>query len=102
MTLLKRHDRFRESENERVKIVRAEIVALDEQELSALLTGLKVQFKLRGVSQPIMQRLEDGKWQSALVFGDLLKFYFKQTRGIEWMVAEELPKVERIEQAGLF
>jgi hypothetical protein len=27
---------------------------------------------------------------------------FKQTRGTEWMVAEELPKVERIEQAGLF
>ena len=61
MTLLKRRNRFRESENERVKIVRAEIVAPDEQELSALLTGLKVQFKLKSMPQPIMPRLEDGK-----------------------------------------
>lgn len=99
---LKRQDRFRENESERVKLVRAEIEALPEEELAALLAGLKVQFRLKAMSQSIMQRLEDGKWQSALVLGELIRFYWKQTRGTEWMAAEELPKVERIEQAGLF
>lgn len=98
-----RDQRIRERESERVKTVRAEIEALDEQSLHALLSDLKVQLKLRGMSQSVMQRLEDGKWQSALVMGELIRHYWKQTRGTEWMASEDpLPQVERIQQAGLF
>jgi hypothetical protein len=37
--------------------------------------------------------------------GELMRFYWKQSRGTEWMATEDeeyLPKVERIEQAKLF
>ncbi len=98
-----RHQRLRERESERVRIVRAEIEALDELSLHTLLSDLKVQLKSRGMSQSVMQRLEDGKWQSALVMGELIRHYWKQTRGTEWMASEEsLPEVQRVEQVGLF
>ncbi|MDP2368785.1 hypothetical protein [Rhodoferax sp.] len=99
----RKHARLRESESERVKLVRGEIEALGEASLTALLDELKKQFQVRGMSQSVMQRLADGKWQSALVMGELIRLYWKQTRGTEWMAGEEaLPVVEQIEQAGLF
>lgn len=99
----RKHARLRESESERVKLVRGEIEALDEVSLTTLLNELKTQFQVRGMSQSVMQRLTDGKWQSALVMGELIRLYWKQTRGTAWMAGEEsLPAVERIEQAGLF
>lgn len=99
----RKHARLRESESERVKLVRGEIEALGDVALTTLLNELKSQFQARGMSQSVMQRLADGKWQSALVMGELIRLYWKQTRGTEWMAGEEpLPVVEQIEQAGLF
>jgi hypothetical protein len=93
---------FQERESERVKAVRSEIEALDQASLEHLLERLKQQFVEREMSAPVMKRLEEGKWQSALIMGELIRFYWKLTRGTDWTAAEELPVVERIEQAGLF
>lgn len=86
-------------------MIRTEIAALDETSLSQLLLGLKLHLSKRNMPASVMQRLENGNWQSALVMGELMRFYWKQSRGTEWMATEDeeyLPKVERIEQAKLF
>lgn len=93
---------FQERESERVKVIRSEIEALDQASLEHLLGRLKQQFVEREMSAPVMKRLEEGKWQSALIMGELIRFYWKQTRGTDWTSIEELPVVERVEQAGLF
>jgi hypothetical protein len=100
-----RQERLRESESKRVQKIRTEIAALDEQSLSQLLMGLKIHLSKRNMPQSVMQRLENGNWQSALVMGELVRYYWRQSRGTEWMASEEeepLPQVERIEQAKLF
>lgn len=63
---------------------------------------LKENFVERKMSQAVMKRLEECKWESALIMGELARFYWKRTRGTEWSSADALPKVERVEQAGLF
>jgi len=86
----KRHAELQERESERVKIVRGEIEALDEPSLTALLVELKAQFIARDISRAVMQRLEDGKWQSALIMGELIRLYWKRTRGTEWSAPEAM------------
>ena len=100
-----RQERLRESESKRVQMIRTEIAALDEHSLFQLLLGLKIHLSKRNMPQSVMQRLENGNWQSALVMGELIRYYWKQSRGTEWMASEDeefLPTVERIEQAKLF
>ena len=41
-------------------------------------------------------------WESALIMGERVRFYWKRTRGTDWSTPDVLPKVERVEQAGLF
>lgn len=84
----RRHAKLQERESERIKSVRAEIEALDEPSLAALLGDLKAQFIAREMSRAVMQRLEDGKWQSALIMGELIRFYWKRTRGTDWSAPE--------------
>lgn len=92
-----------ERESERVKQIRSEIMNLDEGALKTLLSELRVHFLSRQVSASVLNRLDDGKWQSALVMGELMSFYWKKTRGTDWTSHHDtLPTVERIEQAGLF
>lgn len=93
---------LRSREVEKLKIVRSEIEDLNSAALEQLLGELKLNFVERKVSQAVMKRLDEGKWQSALIMGELVRFYWKRTRGTEWSAPEPLPKVERVEQAGLF
>lgn len=97
-----KHASLQERESERVKTVRAEIEALDANSLEHLLGRLKQQFVERDMSAAVMKRLEEGKWQSALVMGELIRFYWKLTRCTDWTSIQDLPVVERVEQAGLF
>jgi len=98
-----RQAKLQESESERVQLVRGEIESLDDLSLHVLLNDLTVKLRKRNANPSVMKRLEEGKWQSALVMGELIRHYWKQTRGTDWMVPEgPLPKVERVEQAGLF
>lgn len=84
----KRFAALQQSESDRVRTVRSEIEALNEQALNLLLKELKVQFIERGMSQAVMQRLDNGKWQSALIMGELIRYYWKKTRQIEWTAGE--------------
>ena len=93
---------LRERESEKLTVVRKELEALAASEMTLLLSELKRDFIERKMSSAVMKRLDDGKWASALIMGELARFYWKRTRGTDWSSAEALPKVERIEQAGLF
>ena len=68
-----RQERLRESESNRVQVIRTEIAALDETSLSQLLLGLKLHLSKRNMPTSVMQRLENGNWQSALVMGELMQ-----------------------------
>jgi hypothetical protein len=93
---------LRERESEKLTVVRKELEALGAPEMAQLLAELKRDFIDRNMSQAVMRRLADGKWESALIMGELARFYWKRTRGTAWSNTESLPKVERVEQAGLF
>jgi len=68
-----------------VQTVRSEIDALDESERNILLAELKQSLIARGVATAIIQRIDDGKWQSALIMGELMRFYWMRTRGTDWL-----------------
>lgn len=93
---------LREREVEKLTVVRMELEKLDARAMEQWLLELKENFVERKMSQAVMKRLEEGKWESALIMGELARFYWKRTRGTEWSSADALPKVERVEQAGLF
>jgi hypothetical protein len=80
-----RQAKFHEREAERVQLVRSEINALEENERNTLLADLKQSLIVRGVATAVIQRIDDGKWQSALIMGELMRFYWKRTRGTDWL-----------------
>lgn len=103
-TTLKQQER-QELESARVQVVRSEIQRLNEEDLKKLLADLKSQYVEKGMPPAVMKRLDDGNWQSALIMGGLIRFYWKKTRGTEWadeVKEEPLPLVDRVEQGGLF
>ena len=93
---------LRDREVEKLKIVRSEIEQLNPDAMAQLLSELKINFVERKMSPAVMKRLGDGNWESALIMGELVRFYWKRTRGTDWSAFETLPKVEWVEQAGLF
>ena len=93
---------LRERETEKLKIVRMELEQLDAAEMSKLLSDLKANFLEREMSQAVMKRLAEGNWESALIMGELARFYWKRTRGTDWSSVDTLPRVEHVAQAGLF
>ena len=101
-----KQQQFQESESARVLAIRIEIQALDESQIGELLAGLKEQFVARGMPLGVMKRLDDGNWQSALIMSELIRFYWKKTRGTDWSSTvkkdETLPLIERLEQRPLF
>jgi hypothetical protein len=94
--------KLREREGEKLAAVRRELESLGATEMAQLLSELKLDFIERNMSPAVMKRLDDGRWESALIMGELARFYWKRTRGTDWSSAEVLPTVERVEQAGLF
>jgi len=95
-------DNLRKRESEKLAVVRMELEALAEPAMAQLLAELKDNFIERQMSPAAMKRLNDGKWQSALVMGELARFYWRRTRGTDWSASESLPKFERIDQSALF
>lgn len=95
-------DNLRKNESEKLAIVRLELERLEPSAMEQLISELKENFIERKVSKAVMRRLEEGKLESALIMGELARFYWKRTRGTEWSVSDSMPKVERVEQAGLF
>lgn len=72
------------AEATRTKKIREELLSMVQEELQELLAELAVDMTNRGVSKPTIERLKAGKWESALVLGELMRFYWKKTRGSEW------------------
>ena len=95
-------DNLRKREREKLAAVRMELEALAAPAMAQLLAELKDNFIERQMSPAAMKRLEDGKWESALIMGELARFYWRRTRGTEWSAVDSLPKVERIDQSALF
>ena len=93
---------LRKIESEKLAIVRLELERLEPAAMEQLISELKENFIERKVSKAVMRRLEEGKLESALIMGELARFYWKRTRGTEWSASDFLPKAERVEQAGLF
>jgi hypothetical protein len=75
---------------------------LPTAEIEQLLRELKQHFQDLNMSPAIMKRLERGDWQSALIMGVLIRFYWRKTRGTDWSAGETMPTVEQVKQAGLF
>jgi hypothetical protein len=48
------------------------------------------------MSPAVMKRMEEGKWEAALIMGELVRFYWKRTRGTDWSSADVRPKVEAV------
>ena len=89
---------LREQGAEKLKMVREELSNLEESARTQLLSELKTNFIERKMSQATMKRLDDGKWESALILGELVRFYWQRTRGTDWITSkDDLPKVERVE-----
>ncbi len=93
---------LRDREAEKLKLIRSEIEDLNPAAMAQLLSELKLNFVERKMSQAAMKRLAEGNWESALIMGELVRFYWKRTRGTDWSTPDVLPKVERVVQAGLF
>ena len=90
------------NESEKLAIVRRELEDLKPEASAQLILELKQNFIQRNMSQAVMKRLEEGRLESALIMGELARFYWKRTRGTEWSESDTLLKAERIEQSGLF
>lgn len=93
---------LRKRESEKLSIIRGELLNLDQSAIDQLLAELRVDFVERGMSASVMKRLDDGKWQSALVMGELARFYWRKTRGTDWGSVDALPEAQRVEQVRLF
>lgn len=87
---------LRERESEKLAIVRKELDQLDATAMQQLLLELKENFVERKMSPAVMKRMEEGKWESALIMGELVRFYWKRTRGTDWSSAGARPKVEAV------
>ena len=75
---------LRERESEKLAIVRTELDQLDAIAMQQLLLELKENFIERKMSPAVMKRMDEGKWESALIMGELVRFYWKRTRGTDW------------------
>ena len=76
--------KLHELESDRVSLIRSEIESLNKISINNLLDELKQQLIVKGISASIIKRIDDGRWQSALIMGELIRFYWKKTRGTEW------------------
>ena len=66
---------------ERVRQAREELDAMSEAQLKELLAELKAQMVDQAMPQAAIKRLESGNWQSGLVLGKLISFYWRKSRG---------------------
>jgi Initiator Replication protein len=78
---LKQLAELNQTQSQRVALLRTEIGALSTEELAALIDEMKLNVKLTEAS---LRRINDGKWDSPVVMGDLMRFYWRKTRGCDW------------------
>ena len=75
---------LQEAEQSRVAVVRGELLAMNAQARDELLVEYKM-FAVEANKHPnIIKKIEKGEWQSGLVLGELMRFYWKKTRNGDW------------------
>lgn len=72
------------TEQNRVAKIRGEIQTMTAAEREGLLADYKAYAIETGKHPSIIKKLDLGEWQSGLVLGELLRFYWKKTRGHDW------------------
>jgi hypothetical protein len=72
------------TEQNRVAMVRAEIQGLSTAARAELLKEFKDDAIQNGKHPNIVKKLDLGEWQSGLVLGELMRFFWKKTRGQDW------------------
>jgi hypothetical protein len=73
------------AERELVANLRKEISKLTD--IQPLLNELKTSLESKNASPSVIKRLDEGKWESPLVMGELVRFYWQKTRGTDWSSA---------------
>jgi hypothetical protein len=77
-----------ESSKSRTALVRGEILALSDIARDVLLQEYKA-FAIAASKHPrIIKKAESGEWQSGILLGELMAFYWKKTRGLSWSVEQ--------------
>jgi hypothetical protein len=75
---------LQEAEQSRVAVVRGELLAMNAQARDELLVEYKM-FAVKANKHPnIIKKIEKGEWQSGLVLGELMRFYWRKTRNSDW------------------
>ncbi len=72
------------TEQNRVAMVRGEIQAMTSSDRDALMREYKIHAIESGKHPSIIKKLDLGEWQSGLVLGELMRFYWKKTRALDW------------------
>jgi hypothetical protein len=75
---------MQEAEQNRVAQVRGEIQALNPQVREELLLEFKAYAISANKLPAIVKKIEKGEWQSGLVLGELMRFYWQKTRKLTW------------------
>lgn len=82
------HHILLEVQKNRTTLVRGEILALADNERTGLLQEYKA-FAITAKKHPsILKKVEAGEWQSGILLGELMTFYWKKTRGLNWSEAQ--------------
>lgn len=81
---LQAQESLRIAEAGKFATVRAEIAELDADAKAKLISELEANFVERKVSLAMMRRLKDGNLESALIVGEIVRFFWKKTRGLDW------------------
>jgi hypothetical protein len=73
-----------ESQKNRTALVRGEILELSDPEREELLQEYRAYAMAAGKHPNIIKKVDAGEWQSGILLGELMAFYWKKTRGLSW------------------
>lgn len=73
-----------EAQKSKTAQVRSEILALSDPERNELLGEYRAYAIATEKHPSILKKVEAGEWQSSILLGELMAFYWKKTRGLSW------------------
>jgi len=86
------------AERELIATLRKEISELTN--IQPLLNELKTSLVAKNASPSVIKRIDEGKWDSALVMVELARYYWKKSRGTDWSSASvQSPSSTEVEPA---
>ena len=73
-----------EAQKNKTALVRGEILALSDAERDELLQEYKAYAIATEKQRSILKKVDAGEWQSGILLGELMAFYWKKTRRLSW------------------